>query len=225
VRVKLLGLETSSARGSVALLAEHELLERTIATPREQTEKLLDLVQDLMSEAGYGLSDLHGIAFGRGPGSFTGLRVAAAIAQGYAFSTGVPLFPVSSLATLAQGAWRTAAVEHSLIAIDARMGEIYCGEFVVVGGLAQPQRPEALVEPGLLRAPSGAAFTALGNGFAAYPDALAAVAARADRVCGGLEPLARDLFPLAAADLAAGRSTPLEVALPVYLREHSAWRR
>jgi tRNA threonylcarbamoyladenosine biosynthesis protein TsaB len=223
--MKLLGIETSSERGSVALLCGADIIERAIATPREQTAKLLDLTAALLAEGGLALTDLDGIAFGRGPGSFTGLRVAAAVAQGFALTTGIALLPVSSLAALAQGAWRSAAVAHCLIAVDARMGEVYCGEFAIMAELAQPVRAEALVEPAQVTAPARPGWTALGNGFTAYAEELSGVARCADRVLTDVSPAARDLLPHAAADLAAGRAVAVEQALPTYLREQSAWRR
>jgi tRNA threonylcarbamoyladenosine biosynthesis protein TsaB len=223
--VKLLGFETSSERGSVALLIGNDVVQADIATPREQTQKLLDLAAELLADGGCALAELNGIAFGRGPGSFTGLRVAAAVAQGFALTTGVALLPVSSLAALAQGAWRTARVAHCLIALDARMGEIYCGEFEIAAGLAVPRRAEALLKPARLVAPAGAGWAALGNGFAVHAQALAPVCGGAERVLTDVSPAARDLFPLAAADLAAGRSAAVEDALPVYLRDHTAWQR
>lgn len=223
--MNVLGIEMSSERGSVALLHGSEIVERTIATPREQTARLLDLTDELLAGAGLVLRDLDGIAFGRGPGSFTGLRVSAAVAQGWALGTGIPLVPVSSLAALAQGAWRTERITHSLIAVDARMGEIYCGEYAIEAGLAVARRPEALVQPAALEAPGGTGWAALGNGFATYRDVLSPLAARAVHVLAAAEPAARDLFPHAAADLAAGRTTPVEQALPVYLRGATAWRR
>jgi tRNA threonylcarbamoyladenosine biosynthesis protein TsaB len=223
--MKLLGIETSSERGSVALLAGTEVFERTIATPREQTGQLLEWIRELLAARSCALEELDGIAFGRGPGSFTGLRLATAVAQGLALTTGVALLPVSSLAALAQGAWRTAGVEHALLAVDARMGEIYCGEFRIANGLAAPLRPERLLAPGDLAAPGPPGFTAIGNGFAVYSAALAGVRARAAGVLPNLEPSARDLFPFAAADLAAGRVAAVEHALPTYLRDETAWRR
>ena len=88
---------------------------REIATPREQTERLLAVVDELLSGAGLEVGGLDGIAFGRGPGSFTGLRMAAAIAQGLATPARVPVLPVSSLLCLAQRAWRSERVEHAVV--------------------------------------------------------------------------------------------------------------
>jgi tRNA threonylcarbamoyladenosine biosynthesis protein TsaB len=223
--MKLLGLELSSARGSVAVSIGTQVLERPIQTPREQTEQVLTLIDELLAEAGIALGDLDGIAFGRGPGSFTGLRVAAAVAQGLALASAAPLLPVSSLLALAQSAWRTAEVGASLVCIDARMGEVYWAELNVVGGLAVHARDDALGAPGALRRPAAARWSAVGNGFATYAQELRALVADAERVLADLAPSARDLFPKAGQDLAAGRVTPVPEVLPVYFREQGAWRR
>ncbi|HLF11999.1 MAG TPA: tRNA (adenosine(37)-N6)-threonylcarbamoyltransferase complex dimerization subunit type 1 TsaB [Gammaproteobacteria bacterium] len=223
--MKLLGLETSSARGSVALSTGARVIERHIQTPREQTELVLQLTAELLAEAGIELRELDGIAFGKGPGSFTGLRLAAAVAQGFALSCGVPLLPVSSLLALAQGAWRAERVGNSLICIDARMGEVYWGEFAVVDGLAVNQRDDQLSLPNALSVPAVKPWTAIGNGFSVYAQQLEPLLAGADRVLPELLPSAQDLFPQAAQNLVVGRVTPVAEALPVYLRGQAAWRR
>ena len=123
--MNLLGLETSSTVGSVAVETPGGMLVREIATPREQTAQILALIDELLREAGIGLPDLNGIAFGRGPGSFTGLRVSVAVAQGLAAVAGMPLLPVSSLLCLAERAWREHGCERALVCVDAHMGEVY----------------------------------------------------------------------------------------------------
>jgi len=223
--VKLLGLETSGRVGSVAVTVDGRTDSREIANAREQTERLLAVVDELLGRAGLEVAQLDGIAFGRGPGSFTGLRVAAAVAQGLAAPRGVPLLPVSSLLCLAQRAWRSERVEHAIACVDAHMGEIYWGEFQVREGVLRALGPERLGAPSELVVPSGSAWAAVGSGFAAQREALASVLAKAQRVLPELEPAAEDLFPSAGEALAAGRATSPRDALPVYLREHTAWRR
>jgi tRNA threonylcarbamoyladenosine biosynthesis protein TsaB len=223
--MKLLGLETSGRVGSVALSTDGRIDAREIANAREQTERLLAVVDELLARAGLDVAGLDGIAFGRGPGSFTGLRVAAAVAQGLAAPARVPLLPVSSLLCLAQRAWRSEKVERAVACVDAHMGEIYWGEFEVRDGVLLAVGPERLGAPSELVPPSGSAWAAVGGGFAAQRDALAAVLAKAARALPELEPAAEDLFPAAAEALAAGRAASPREALPVYLREHTAWRR
>ena len=146
--MKLLAIETSSDVGTVALLVDESLEQQRIATPREQTERILPMIDELLATAGVPLEELDGIAFGRGPGSFTGLRVAAAVAQGLGLAVNLPLLPVSSLAAMAQGRWRTEGQERSLVCIDARMGEVFWGAFEVHDGLAELLGTERLSEPG-----------------------------------------------------------------------------
>ena len=223
--MKLLGIETSGRVGSVALSVDGRVDSREIANAREQTERLLAVVDELLAGARLALAGLDGIAFGRGPGSFTGLRVAAAVAQGLAVPARVPLLPVSSLLCLAQRAWRSARVEHAIACVDAHMGEIYWGEFHVRDGVIRAAGPERLGAPGELAVPSGSGWAAVGSGFAAQREALAPVLAKAQRALPELEPAAEDLFPSASEALAAGHATSPRDALPVYLREHTAWRR
>jgi tRNA threonylcarbamoyladenosine biosynthesis protein TsaB len=226
--MKLLALETSSPIGSIALRHGDDLLERFIATPREQTDLVLPFVDDLLGAAGLALRDLDAIAFGRGPGSFTGLRIAAAVTQGLSFASGVPAVGVSSLEALAQRAWRELGVDDALVCIDARMREVYAARYVVRGRRAMLRGEERLCPPEALTLPGavdGAGFTAVGDGFTAYADALAPLVTRASRVVAKLVPSAQDLLVAAAEQVSAGRFLEPEAALPVYLRDESAWRR
>ena len=223
--MNLLAFETSSRIGSVAIETPSGLLLREIATPREQTERLLALTDELLAAAGIGLEDLHGIAFGRGPGSFTGLRVSAAVAQGLAAVSGVPLLPVSSLLCLAETAWHEAGAERTLVCVDAHMGEVYWAIAERRGELVEIVGDERLGAPNQVTLPAGSGWCAVGSGFAAQAEALAAVTRAATRVLPELVPSAAALLPQGKRDLAAGRGTAPSAALPVYLREHTAWRR
>lgn len=223
--MKLLAFETSAAVGSVAIETPQGVLVREIATPREQTEQILVLADGLLAEAGLTLDDLDGIAFGRGPGSFTGLRVSVAVAQGLAAVSGVPLLPVSSLVCLAQRGWREHACERALVCVDAHMGEVYWAETHCVDGRVGLLGAEHLSAPAEVAPTAPAGWSALGGAFASQAAALAAVAARAARVHPDLLPSARDLLPRAKEDLAAGRTVAATAARPVYLREQTAWRR
>jgi tRNA threonylcarbamoyladenosine biosynthesis protein TsaB len=222
--VNLLGLETSSSIGSVALETPAGVLVREIPTPREQTEQILALTDELLRVAGIGLEQLNGIAFGRGPGSFTGLRVSVAVAQGLAAVHALPLLPVSSLLCLAQGAWRKHGCERALVCVDAHMGEVYWAhaeqraDWVAIAGEERLGAPADV-------APLPGAWCAVGGGFTAHAADLTHVFGGAASVLAELKPSAVDLFPQAKRDLAAGRSAAATAALPVYLREHTAWRR
>jgi tRNA threonylcarbamoyladenosine biosynthesis protein TsaB len=233
--MKLLAIDTASAQCSAALLLGDQLLERAVATPREHALLLLPMVDALLSAAGITLRELDGIAFGCGPGSFTGLRIAASVTQGLAAGAGLPVLPVSDLRVLAEAARTTPASTGALTAagggwlmacMDARMGELYWGVFEDTGrpvGMAQGgeklSSPDALVSnlPQLL--PAGASISAAaGLGLAAYP-AIAALVIDPSRCFGQAEPHARDVARLAASDLAGGANwLDAAAAQPVYLR-------
>jgi tRNA threonylcarbamoyladenosine biosynthesis protein TsaB len=221
----LLAIETSGAVGSLALRLGPTIHERSIASPRDQADQLLPLVAELLHAADVTLAQVDGIVFGRGPGLFTGLRIATAIAQGLALATRKPVVGISSLAAVAQHAFDANGVERSLVCIDARMGEVYSGSFEVEQGLVRVRGSERVAAPDQVTAPEWRHWTALGGGFAAYASALAGVARQADAVRADIAARARDLLRLADRELAAGRAVAATKALPTYLRDDSAWRR
>jgi tRNA threonylcarbamoyladenosine biosynthesis protein TsaB len=223
--VNLLAIETSSEIGTVALASNGSILERRIETPRAQTERILPLVDELLSASGLVLRDLNAIAFGRGPGSFTGLRVAAAVSQGLALAVKIPVLPVSSLAAMAQGVWRTDGEINALVCADARMGEVYWGAFEIRQDLAEPLNAERLSKPDAVRWEGKENWVGLGSGFGAYEDVLTEVAGTARRITPSVRPFARDLLPRATYDLRNGGGVRPTEATPVYLRDNSAWEK
>ena len=223
--MNLLAFETSSTLGSVALETAAGLSVRELGIPREQTERLLSVIDELLAAAGIELRGLDGIAFGRGPGSFTGLRVSVAVAQGLGAASGVPLLPVSSLLCLAERAWQEARCERALVCVDAHMGEVYWATAELRGDAVEIVGDERLGAPADVAPPAASPWCAVGNGFATYADALAGVTRAAVKVLPELKPGAAALLPRAKRDLKAGRATPPAAALPVYLREQTAWRR
>jgi tRNA threonylcarbamoyladenosine biosynthesis protein TsaB len=223
--MNLLAFETSSRIGSVVLETPAGMLVRELPSPREQTERLLAITDELLAAAGIGLQSLDGIAFGRGPGSFTGLRVSVAVAQGLGTVSGVPLLPVSSLLCLAERAWRESGCERTLVCVDAHMGEVYNAVAQCRGGSVEIVGGERLASPTEIAVPDGSDWCAAGSGFTAHAQALAAVTHAATRVLPELLPSAECLLPQAKRDLAAGRAASPSAALPVYLREHTAWKR
>jgi len=223
--MNLLAFETSSRIGSVALETPAGVLVRELGSPREQTERLLAITDELLALARVELESLACIAFGRGPGSFTGLRVSVAVAQGLAAVTGVPLLPVSSLLGLAERARREAGCRRALVCVDAHMGEVYFAVAECRGGTVEIVGGERLGRPAEVVAPEGSDWCAVGSGLAAYAEPLAGVIRAAEQVLPELVPSAESLLPQAKRDLAAGRAASPSAALPVYLREHTAWKR
>ncbi|MEJ2516257.1 MAG: tRNA (adenosine(37)-N6)-threonylcarbamoyltransferase complex dimerization subunit type 1 TsaB [Gammaproteobacteria bacterium] len=220
--MRIVALDTAGRACSVALMTGDAVLERIEHRPRRHAATVLPMLESLLHEAGLAMDDLDGIVFGRGPGSFTGLRIAASVTQGLAFGADLPVAPVSSLAAAATAAHRRHGWQRVLVANDARMGEIYGGCYVLdEAGLAREMGADALLTPEALALPPDGPWHGAGTAFAAWPDL-------ADRlgVAGAdpdLEPVARDLLPLGAAILGAGKGVPAEDALPVYLREKVAW--
>lgn len=166
---RLLALETSSATATIALALGTEIAERTIETQRAQAGSVLECVDALLAEAGIALADLDAIVFGQGPGSFTGIRIAAAVAQGLSLASDRPIVPVSSLAALAQRGFAAmhdgpaAGVGQALSCVDARMGEVYFGWYRWAGGLAEAIGPERIGPPAGVSLPAGGAGRASGG--------------------------------------------------------------
>ena len=222
--MKLLALDTSSDNCSCALNTGGEVLSRCERIPRRHAERLLPMVQALLAEAGMGLRDLDGLAFGRGPGSFTGLRIAAGVVQGLGRGAGLPVVPVSSLRALAQGAYRRQARERVLAAFDARMGEVYAGAFQLGDGrLMAPVGEESVSAPSALARPSGKQWSGAGSGWQAHGDSLRErLGFVADAEATALQPEALDVLQLAQADWANDEAVDASAAIPVYLRNRVA---
>lgn len=231
--MKLLALDTASGLCSVALQVDGQLLVREVATARDHARLVLPMVQSLLAEAGLALTQLEAIAFGRGPGSFTGLRVAAALTQGLAFGADLPVLPVSDLRALAQQAVAllppSAVGTPVLACLDARMHELYWGLFATpAAGAVVADAPEQLCGPAQLAARLGPqargsmSWRGAGLGLAVWQSVEGTPPLDPVRLLGEAEPRAREIVLLGAADLAAGRARPPEEAIPVYLRDDVA---
>ena len=235
----LLALDTSTEACSAALGVcrpgePERVLTRSAEAPRGHAELILPMVESLLAEAGLSLSSLGAIAFARGPGSFTGLRLAAAVTQGLAFGAGLPVLAVSTLrASALQALQRAPSATHVLVCNDARMGEVYVAAFARgAGGLPEPLGPEAVCPPSsvVLPAVSGV-WVGAGHGFRAYPQLEQAAPASSrpgearpgfTEIFADLLPQAREVLPLARAEWAAGRILKPAEAQPVYLRDDVA---
>jgi tRNA threonylcarbamoyladenosine biosynthesis protein TsaB len=224
--MKLLAIETATEACSAALLAGDGLVFRYRVEPRRHSELILPMMDELLAEAGLGMADLDAMAFGRGPGSFTGVRIAAGVVQGAAFACDLPVVPVSTLAALAQGGFRQQGQRRLLPAYDARMGEIYWGAYQVnADGLVEPVIEDQVAAPELVADPGGEEWYGVGSGWQTYGEALAG---RLGGRVAGIAPEsnchARDVALLAAAAFQRGEAVPAEEALPVYLRDKVASR-
>jgi tRNA threonylcarbamoyladenosine biosynthesis protein TsaB len=221
--MKLLAIETATDACSAALWVDGVLTTRHEVAPREHTRLILPMMDALLAEAGLRLSDLDALAFGRGPGAFTGVRIAAAVIQGSAFAADLPVVPVSTLAALAQQGI-DAGSPRVLAALDARMDEVYWGAFQADDqGLAVPVGAEQVIAPDAVPIPEGEGWRGVGSGWAAYEDALRA---RLGECVSDIDPealpAAAEVARLAVRDFNAGLAVPAEQALPVYLRDKVA---
>lgn len=217
--MRLLAFETATEACSVALWIDGQVLERFDIAPRRHTELALPWAEQLLAEAGMRRSQLDAIAVGRGPGAFTGVRLAIAISQGIALALECPLIPVSTLAALAMrgtGARRIAA-------IDARMGEVYLGAFERDGGGIASIASEVVVKPEAADIPQGGDWHGVGTGFAAADGALQGrLGARLASVDALALPHAADVARLAALAFARGEGLAPEFVEPAYLRNDVA---
>lgn len=221
--MKILALETSTDLCSAALLTEGALLERAQTAAHAHAELILPMVEVLLAEAGVALRQLDALAFGRGPGAFTGVRVATAVVQGLAFGAERPVVPVSNLMAVAAGAHRKHGARQVLACLDARLQEVYwCAYEVTAPDKLKECVPEQLSGAQAVQPPSARWFGA-GSGFAAYREQLqAGLGGLLDDQDDGLLPEARDIALLAARLFAEGQAVSADKALPVYLREHVA---
>jgi len=218
----ILGFDTATSACSAALSVDGEIYEQWQLAPQKHANLLLGMIQHLTEAAGITLRDIEAIAFGQGPGSFMGLRIAAGVAQGLAFALEKPVLPVPTLQVLAQTAYTQTQAERVLVAWDARMGEVYWGGYVVKNGLMQSDIPDQLSAPEQIALPGRKTWLAAGNAFDAYAHTLLPLQKRLSAVYSSLYPRAHALVRLALAAQAAGAGVPAHKALPVYLRDKVA---
>lgn len=226
--MRILAIDTATEACSVALWNDGTSFAHFEECPREHTQRILPLVKMILTEGNTSLTDLDALAYGRGPGSFTGVRIGIGIAQGLALGAELPMIGVSTLATMAQGAWRSTGATRVLAAIDARMGEVYWAEYTRdEQGVWHGEESEAVLTPeaaGERMKQLSGEWATVGTGWPAWPD----MAKESDlTLVDGkvLLPAAEDMLPIACQMLEAGQTVPVEKAEPVYLRNTVAWKK
>ncbi|MCC7548213.1 MAG: tRNA (adenosine(37)-N6)-threonylcarbamoyltransferase complex dimerization subunit type 1 TsaB [Burkholderiales bacterium] len=217
--MNLLALDTSTQWCSAALWRDGRVSVREEDAGQRHSNLIVPMLDALLREAGIALGDVQAIAFGAGPGSFTGVRIACGVAQGLALGAGIPVVPVSTLAALAQAS----AADRVIAAMDARIGEIYHACYV-----RERDAWRCVHEPGLCRADdapavAGTGWTGCGSAFDVHESALRARYGNAlARVLPGLHPHAREVAELAAIAFRAGRAIAPDDAAPLYVRDKVA---
>jgi len=222
--MKLLAIETATEACSAALYINGEISERYEVAPRRHAELILSMMEQLLAEAELKLTQLDALAFGRGPGSFTGVRIATGVIQGAAFGAQLPVVPVSTLAALAQRHYRMRGACRILPAFDARMKEIYWAAYeVAADNLVMLVGDEQVASPAEVDLPQGDNWWGVGTGWATYSEILAQrMGERLTAVEGDLFCSAQDVAQLAVRGYEAGEAVAAELALPVYLRDQVA---
>lgn len=223
--VKILALDTATESCSAALLLETSLSVREVEIERGHADHILPMIDELLSQAHVALTELDAIAFGRGPGSFTGVRLATTVTQGLAFGASRGVVPISDLQAVAQRAFSMdATLTRVVVCNDARMGEVYWGCYERdEDGHARREGEERVSKPHDVRLPSAWPYaTAVGRGFVAYEGMLRTTLPHVPLPSpfALLLPRASEIAVLAAPAVMAGQLLPPEAALPVYLRDN-----
>lgn len=217
--MNILAFDTSTDYCSAALWRDGACVERAVAAGQSHSSLLMQMVDEVLAESQLKLQDLDGVAYGEGPGSFTGLRIACAVAQGLAFSADLPVAGIGTLRAMATAS----EASRVICCLDARMQEVYHAAYERQDGVWQEVSAPRVCAPVAIPLPEGTGWTGCGSGFAAYGEVLQ------QRLGPGLTtirpdvyPHARDIARLAAAVFAAGRGLPADQAAPVYIRDKVA---
>ncbi|MBE2896119.1 tRNA (adenosine(37)-N6)-threonylcarbamoyltransferase complex dimerization subunit type 1 TsaB [Pasteurellaceae bacterium HPA106] len=229
----LLALDTATEACSVALLRGGEVLSLDELSPKAHTKRILPMVDEILTQAGIALRDVNALVYGRGPGSFTGVRIGCGIVQGLALGADLPVIGVSNLTAMAQAAYQKCGAQTALCAIDARMGEVYFSALkhhtISHEGQAfdswQPLLDEQVLPPecvlALLKTHQINADICVGTGWGAYP-ALASLTQRAVEIT---LPSAQYMLTLAQAAWACGETQSALEIEPVYIRNQVTWKK
>jgi tRNA threonylcarbamoyladenosine biosynthesis protein TsaB len=225
--MKLLALDTATEACSVALGIGDRVIERYVELERGHAEQLLPMVDAVLAEGGLTLRSLDAIAFGRGPGGFTGVRLAASVAQGLAFGADLGVVPISDLAAVARRAVQEVSrAVRVLVVNDARMREVYWAEFAVEDGMISTGGEHVGAASSVVlpqrESDTASIWVAAGRGLAAYPDLAARCREHGATVLPTLLPRATEILCLARTAVAAGQILDPAAALPVYVRDRVA---
>jgi tRNA threonylcarbamoyladenosine biosynthesis protein TsaB len=223
--MKLLAIETATEACSAALFVDGDIIERFEIAPQQHTKLILPMIDSLLAEAGLKPADLDGLAFGCGPGSFTGVRIATGVIQGIAFGLDIPVVPVSTLAALAQGFFNHNAADLNVVfaAMDARLGEIFWGVYQRdAQGYARLIGQEAVSPASSVICPEVSGI-GVGSAWSVYQNELQCrLGNRVSYFEAQHLPSARTVAKLGVHGFEQGLAVCAELAMPVYLRDKVA---
>ena len=217
--MKLLAFDTSTHWLAVACTDGARWVEREELAGQAHSQRLVPVIDEVLREAGLDLRDLDAIAFGAGPGSFTGVRIACGVAQGLSLGAGVRLVPVSTLEAVAQSAWEVHGWTRVLACLDARMREVYVASFRREADAWIAEREASVCKPGDVLPASGE-WHGAGDGFAAYPELASGLGLAS--VDAATLPRARAVAAIASRRVTAGATVSASDALPFYVRHRVA---
>ncbi|HVV69292.1 MAG TPA: tRNA (adenosine(37)-N6)-threonylcarbamoyltransferase complex dimerization subunit type 1 TsaB [Gammaproteobacteria bacterium] len=222
--MKLLAFDTSTEACSAALFLDGSVTELFEITPRQQSRRILTMIEQLLSVADVHLSQLDAVAFTNGPGSFTGIRLAASVAQGLALGADLPVIPVSTLTAMAQGAYRDFQAKNVLVAMDGHSGEIYWGVYKWHEQSMHSVISEQRCNPAEVPIPEKCDYLGVGNGWEIYAEVLN------QRIPGiksikTLHPQAIDVAKLAEIAFSRGCFVLPEAVVPYYLHQADTWKK
>ncbi|WP_250657543.1 tRNA (adenosine(37)-N6)-threonylcarbamoyltransferase complex dimerization subunit type 1 TsaB [Alkalimarinus coralli] len=230
----ILALDTSSEGCSAALIKEGDVTSIYEVVPRDHTRKIIPMIQQVLKESDTQADQLDAIAFGRGPGSFTGLRIAAGVTQGLAYGLGIKVIPVSTLEAMALEAYMTDGSQKVAVAVDARMDEVYWGAFEITDNNAIALQPECVCAPEQVMLPddqsSEELYSGIGSGWAfgeQMPEQVQnRVSVQNEGAIAKAEYIARiadKIFTVS--NGCSSKIVPPEQAIPVYLRDTVTWKK
>jgi tRNA threonylcarbamoyladenosine biosynthesis protein TsaB len=216
--LKILALDTATEACSAAIIVDSEISEKSLIAPRRHADLILSMIDELLSDSGVALSELDAIAFGRGPGAFTGIRIAAGIVQGLAYGADLPVIPISTLAALAQGTNENS--DFIISAIDARMSEIYTAIYRLDdSGLVVGITEETVIKADDFLISEQGTYYGVGTGWVTYNDIMSSkIGKQLIGYCGECYPQSRDILLLAKQEYEKGNLVKPEDAIPVYIR-------
>lgn len=223
----ILALDTSTDACSVALRCDGQIFSHHEVKPRAHNKLLLNMIAGVVQEADIPISTLDAIAFTQGPGSFTGLRMAAGVVQGLAFGANVPVIPMSTLQLLAQSAYDQHGSKNVAIAMDARVDEIYFNTFSLDDNkLMQPTQDDCIISPQNVLLDSSSPWHGVGDGWMVYQKHFPAFTTlKCEKAMQNTYPNAISLLPLAVEKLAKGELLAAHMAQPQYLSGASRWKK
>lgn len=224
---RILALDTSTEACSAAILTQDSHFVEYAVCPREHNKRILTMAEAVLAQANLSLADIDVIAYGKGPGSFTGVRIATGIVQGMAFGADKPVVGISSLAAMAHALYRVHGIEYTISAIDARMNEIYLGLYQTQAlGQSQPIQAEQVCAPemALTQLDREQKWHAVGTGWQTYQSVLTEQIAAP--IAQDIEfPNALDIAYLALTEYQQGQTSNAASACPSYVRDQVTWKK